>query len=269
MNSILSVAFITFKEGLRHRLLYGAIIASGLIATFAVLICSLFLRDILKVLLDICLSAMSVGGLLIPFFLGITLLAGDLENNTVYTILARNVSRTQYLIGKYIGLCMLTAAIMSIFLIATLLALYCASIIYPAHNFVHYSLLPTLYAALTAFMGVCVLNSVVILWCTVTTGSFLATLLIFSTYVIGQTTADMVQFITSTDTGATITPMARYTVKIALYVFPNLSSFDFKQQAAYSLPVDTGTLFFLGAYSATYIIIMLLIAAFVFQRRDL
>jgi len=269
MNSIRSVAFLTFKEGLRHRVLYGAIVASMLIATFAVLICSLFLRDILKVLLDICLSAMSVGGLLIPFFLGISLLAGDLENNTVYTILAKNVSRTHYLLGKYVGLCMLTATIMSIFLVATLLAVYCASVIYPPHNFVHYSVLPTLYSALTAFMGVCVLNSIVILWCAITTSSFLATLLVFSTYVIGQTTADMVQFISSTDTGAAITPMARYIVEIALYVFPNLSSFDFKQQAAYSLPVDSSTLFFLGAYSTTYIAIMLFIAAFVFRRRDL
>ncbi len=79
MRSIWAIALITFKEGLRHRILYGILIAALLIIFFSVFISGLFMRDLLKILLDIGLSSVSAGGLLVPFFLTTAMLAGDLE----------------------------------------------------------------------------------------------------------------------------------------------------------------------------------------------
>ena len=75
MNNILAVISITFKEGLRQRILYGVIISALLLMFFAVLFSGLFMRDISKIILDFCLSAVSIGGLLIPFFLAVNLLS--------------------------------------------------------------------------------------------------------------------------------------------------------------------------------------------------
>ena len=227
------------------------------------------MRDILKVLLDICLSSISIGGLLVPFFLAITLLAGDIENRTIYTLLARNISRSSYIIGKFLGLAMLTGTIMVTLMIATLLATYCATLIYPAHNFSHFTLSPIFISTLMAFLGILVLNSTVFLWCSVTTSSFLATLLTLSTYIIGHSVEDMVRFMDLKITGVDISPAVQGTVKAALYIFPNLAGFDLKQQAAYSLPIPTNEITLLCLYGLSYISIMLFLAIFFFKRRDL
>ncbi len=269
MNSILPIAVITFKEGLRRRVLYGVMVASLLLILFAVLISGLFMRDILKVMVDICLSSISLGGLLVPFFLAINLLAGDIENRTIYTLLARNISRSSYILGKFLGLAMLTGIIIIILMIATLVAIYCATLIYPAHNFLHFTLSPLFISTLMAFLGVLVLNSTVLLWCSVTTSSFLATLLTLSTYIIGHSVEDVVRFMNLKNTGVEISPMIQATAKAVLYIFPNLAAFDLKQQAAYSLPFVSQEITLLGLYGLSYISIMLFLAIFFFKRRDL
>ncbi len=51
-----------------------------------------------------CLSAISLGGLLVPLFLAVSLLSKDIERKTVYTILSRPISRSKYILGKFGGL---------------------------------------------------------------------------------------------------------------------------------------------------------------------
>lgn len=268
-SSILPIAVITYKEGLRHRVLYGIIIASLFLIFFAVLISAFFMRDILKVLLDISLSTISIGGLLVPFFLAVNLLAGDIENNTIYTLLARNISRTDYILGKFSGLAMLTGVITLILTLASLLAIYCATLLYPAHNYTHLALSPIITSILMTYLGTLVLNSTVLLWCSVTTSAFLATLLTLSTYVIGHSAEDMVRFMSLQLSDVTISPAVQATTNAALYIFPNLAAFDLKQQAAYCLPISVNEISFLCLYALSYISIILFLAIFFFKRRDL
>jgi ABC-type transport system involved in multi-copper enzyme maturation permease subunit len=269
MRTTWSIALITFKEGLRHRILYGIVIAALLILVFSVFVSGLFMRDLLKIILDICLSAVSIGGLLIPFFLTISMLAGDIEKKTIYTILAKPVTRKHYIIGKFLGLGLLTAIIMIILTATTLLAILSATLIYPAHNFQEFALTPILISSLMGFLGTLVLNSCVILWCCLTTSSFLATLLTLSTYVVGQSIEDIVRFLSMKTEGVEITPAIHIITKTTLYLFPNLAAFDLKQQAAYGLPITFSEIGFLIIYSSTYISIMLCLAVLFFNRRDL
>jgi ABC-type transport system involved in multi-copper enzyme maturation permease subunit len=269
MNTIWAVALITLKEGLRYKILYGVIISGLLVMIFSLLISGLFMRDIVKVTLDLCLSAVSIGGLLVPFFLTISLLARDIENKTIYTLLARTISRQQYILGRFLGLSLLTALIMGILMVATLLSVKGATYIYPAHFFKNLAYSPILVYAVMALIGTMVLNSMVFLWCSVTTSSFLATLLTLSTYVIGQTVEDMVHFISLKVPGVEISPLVQIAVKASLYAFPNLAAFDLKQQAAHSLGFHFEELALLLLYGSCYISIMLLITIAIFKRRDL
>lgn len=269
MKTIWAIAIITLKEGLRQRVLYGVLVFSLLLIFFAVLISGLFMRDLLKILLDICLSAVSIGGLLVPFFLSINLLAGDIEKRTIYTLLSRNISRNSYILGKFIGLALLTAIVMTLLTISTFLATWLAMLIYPAHFFSSYSPCPLLASTLLAFLGIQVLNSTVFLWCSVTTSSFIATLLTISTYIVGHSVEDVVRFMALHVKGVEIALQTELTAKLALYTFPNLAAFDLKQLAVYSRPISLYEISLLGTYGLSYIILMLLLAAFFFRRRDL
>ncbi len=269
MKSILPLALITFLEGVRHRILFGVVIASLLLIFISILLCGLFMRDLSKVLLDICLSAVSVGGLLVPFFVAINLLAGDIERKTIYTILARPITRGQYIFGRFLGLALLAGSIMAILTGATLLAGFGASKMYPAHFFASYSVQPILISTSATFLGILMLNSTVLLWCSVTTSSFLASLLTLSTYVIGQSVEDLVRFIQVQNASVYISPVVKVVLKGVLYIFPNLGAFDLKQYAAHGLPIAVGELFTLVLYCCAYTIFMLTLATFFFNKRNL
>lgn len=269
MKTVWAVALITFREGLRQRILYGVTIASLLLIVFAVIISALFMRDVLKILLDICLSAVSLGGLLVPFFLSINLLAGDIERKTIYTLLSRNISRSNYIIGKFLGLGMLSGIVMALLTLSTFIAVFIATLIYPTHIFASFSPYPIVVSALITFLGIQVLNSTVFLWCSVTTSSFLATLLTISTYVIGHSVEDVVRFMALKIEGVEIALQTEVTAKLALYIFPNLAAFDLKQQAVYSLPISLQEVSILSLYGLVYISIMLFLTIFFFKKRDL
>jgi len=269
MNNILAVISITFKEGLRQRILYGVIIFALLLMFFAVLFSGWFMRDISKIILDFCLSAVSIGGLLIPFFLAVNLLSKDIERKTVFAILARPISRSQYIIGKFGGLILLAGLVMSILSGSSLLSVWVGKLLYGARFFADFSLFAFLQAVLMSWLGVVVLIALVVVWCTVTTSAFLATLLTLLTYIIGQTIDDVVRFLSVDTVGVEISATVQKTVQVVKYIFPNLSVFDLKLQAAHNIILPLGELSTIVMYGVCYCTVSLSLAVFIFKKRDL
>lgn len=269
MINITAISGLTFKEGIRQRLLYGVLVFALLIIIFAVLVSGLFMRDISKIILDFCLMAVSLGGLLIPFFLAINLLSKDIERKTIYTILSRQVSRGEYILGKYLGLILLSALVVSILTIASLVAVYVGKYIYGDFFFRSFSLYPVFTASFFIWISSSVLTSLVTLWCAVTTSSFLATLLTLFTYIIGQTIDDVVRFVGVETAGVEISQSIRYAVTAAQYVFPNLAVFDLKLQAAHNLIMPFNELFMMLMYGMIYSAVALSLAILIFRKRDL
>ena len=270
MKNIAAISLISFKEGLRHRVLYGVVVFALLVMAFAVLISGLFMRDISKVILDLCLSAVNVGGLLIPFFLAVNLLSRDIEKRTIFTILARPISRTQYILGKYFGIGLLTGTVMAVLTCATFLSVWIGRLIYGAGFFTTFSTGAVFAGILISFLGMMVLNALVVLWCSITTSAFISTLLTLLTYLIGQSIDDVVRFLGSEIhlSGAEISQSVKLAVQAAQYIFPNMAAFDIKLQAAHGILIPFSDMFFLGAYGAGYIAVVLSVSALIFSRRD-
>lgn len=270
MNNISAIMWISYKEGLRQRVLCGVVIFALLLMAFAVLISGLFMRDISKIILDLCLSAVNIGGLLIPFFLAINLLSRDIERRTVFTILAKPVSRAQYIIGKYLGICLLTATVMLVLSCATFISVLVGKLMYGQVFFSAFSPWAVIIGILLSFLGLIVLNALVVLWCCVTTSSFIATILTLFTYLIGQTIDDVVRFLSveAYMTGSEVSVTVQYAVKIAKYIFPNLSAFDVKLQAAHGILVPVAEIIFLICYGGVYIVSVLSLSTLIFNRRD-
>lgn len=235
----------------------------------AVLVSGFFMRDICKIIVDFCLSSVSLGGLLVPFFLTVPMLAGDLERRTVFSLLSKPISRRVYIWGKFGGLALLVGVIMVFIGIAGLAAIWTGNAIYGAQYFTSFHLSSYLLAISINFLGILLLNSLVVLWCCLTTSSLLATLLTLATYIIGHTIDDIVSIIEAGNDQVTISQPFTYIVLAGQYIFPNLSAFDFKQVAAYGLPISFIDVAFLCLYCAGYCAAILSLAIAVFNRRDL
>lgn len=269
MNIIWLLALVTYKEGLRHRVLFGVLFVAIVLIFLSMLISSLFLRDLLKVLLDLCLSATSIVGLLIPFFIAVNLLSGDIEKHTIYTILARPISRAQYILGRFLGLSLISASAILILTCSTLLSVYLSTLIYPAHNFLSLSISAIILASVMILTGNMVLISAVFLWCSTTTSSFLTFLLTLSTYIIGHTVEDIVHFFDVQSAAVPISASLKAFLHILLYVFPNLAAFDLKQLAAHGNLPSLSEVALLTGYAGSYIMVMLILAIRFFSKREL
>lgn len=270
MNNIISIMRISYKEGLRQRVLYGVVIFALLLMAFAVLISGLFMRDISKIILDLCLSAINIGGLLIPFFLAVNLLARDIERRTIFTILSKPISRSQYIVGKYFGIVLLTGTVMAVLTVATFFSVWTGKLLYGETFFSSFNPWAVIVGIFMSFLGLMVLNAIVVLWCSVTTSSFIATLLTLFTYLIGHTIDDVVRFLAVEikATGADMSFAVQNAVKTAQYVFPNLSAFDIKLQAAHGILIPLSDAAFLICYGVVYIAAILSLSILIFGRRD-
>ena len=121
-----AVAANTFREAIRDKVLYNLVFFALLVMGASVVIGNMTLGEGIKIILDLSLAAMSVFGLLIAIFVGIGLVHKEIQRRTVYMLLAKPISRRNFVIGKYLGLMLVIAlnvAIMTAALLA-LMALY-------------------------------------------------------------------------------------------------------------------------------------------------
>jgi len=269
MKNIFAVAHLTLKEGLGQKILYSVLILALMVIFFAVLLSGFFMRDIAKIIIDFSLAAVSLGGLLVPFLITVNLVAGDLENRTIFSLLAAPLPRSAYITGKFIGLGLLAGVIMLILSSAGLLAVWAGKMLYGVHFFKMFSPASYITAVFMNYMAVLLLNSLVILWCCLTNSSFLVTLLTIASYLIGQTIDDIVMFISAPNSGVPLSHSIKITISIAKYIFPNLAAFDFKQMAAHGLHIPWSDTITMTAYAMVYSITALSLAIIIFQRRDL
>jgi len=247
----LVVAGVTVRELLRRKvqvnlLLFGLVL---LVASSAV--SQLTLGHMHRILSDLGLTAMALIGTLLAVFLGASLVAGDVDRRVVYPILAKPLSRSSYVLGRYAGLAaalILNLAVMSAFL-AALLALDAGSLA-PVNR--------TLAAA-TAAMGVqlLVVGAVAVLFSCVTTPT-LASIFALSVTIAGHLTNDMRAFWRGADWVATA----------LWYLVPNLGALSLNHAVIYGLTVSDAT-WVAGLYGLLYAAGVLALATLAFERRDM
>jgi ABC-type transport system involved in multi-copper enzyme maturation permease subunit len=64
----------------------------------------------LKLIKDICVTTISIFGMLITIFISASVVPNEVENKVIYTVLSKPVRRLQYLLGKFIGVQMIVLA---------------------------------------------------------------------------------------------------------------------------------------------------------------
>jgi ABC-type transport system involved in multi-copper enzyme maturation permease subunit len=269
LRNIFAVISISYKEGLRQRVLYGVLIFALLMIGSAVMISGLFMREIGKITADFLFGAITLGGLLVPFFLAVNLLARDIEKRSIITILSRQITRGQYILGKFGGLALLNVTIVLLLSLAGTIAMWASYSLYGSQFFQSLNVSALLTAVFFTLVGQLVLTAMVVLWSCITNSSFLVTLLTIATYIIGQSVDELVQFIASPPQGVVISATVKISLKAALYIFPNLSAFNIKLAAAHGLGIPLNEALWLATYGISYITAVLALSVVFFSKRDL
>jgi len=106
---ILAIAAATWTELVRLKVFYFLVIFALLVIGNSFFLARFSFEEEFQMLKDIALGAMSIFSSLLAILATATLLPKDVEDRTIYTILAKPVSRTEYLLGKLAGVFLLLA----------------------------------------------------------------------------------------------------------------------------------------------------------------
>src|SRR5215831_19075016 len=103
---VITIARNAFREAVRDRVLYNLVLFVLLLIAGAIFLGELSAGQETKIIIDLGLSAMLLFGIFIAIFVGVGLVYKEIERRTLYAILSKPIGRGQFLLGKYLGLCL-------------------------------------------------------------------------------------------------------------------------------------------------------------------
>ena len=219
MGQIWLLAKITFKEGVRNRILLGILLVAVLFSAFNIIFTQMFSFDLSKVSVDLGLSMVSVSGLAVIFFMGINLLARDFEKRTIYMVISRPIARWQYVLGKFMGLTMMVGVSILILGFFSAASVKAAMVMSPDYIPKNYSCKTFVISIGFSYINLMMITALAQFFTSLTTSSYIALLVTASTYFIGQN-VELVRKTCLVMEG--VGPAYRYLIAVVTWLFPNL-----------------------------------------------
>ncbi len=257
MAHVLTIGWVTVREALRQKLAVNLLVFAVALVSASFLISTLTFGEQYRITVNIALSAMEIFGTLIAVFLGAGLIAGDVQRRTVYAVVAKPVSRAQYVAGRYAGLVATTTlnlAVMAV-VFAGVLAFYQRGLGFLTNT----PFFPTVGAIA---IQLAMIAAVAVFFSTFTTPT-LSAIFALSLVVAGHLASDLVRY------WATKGPAAGWIGKALYLVVPNLEALNLKEAMVYKDALPAGTTATAFLYGVLYAAGVVAVAAAIFSRRDL
>jgi ABC-type transport system involved in multi-copper enzyme maturation permease subunit len=252
-----TIAFNTYREAVRDRVLYNLVLFALLIVGASILFGQVSLDINRIVLINLGLTAISLFGIVIAIFIGIGLVSKEIEKRTLYTVLAaRPVRRWEFITGKFLGLVMtltVNALLMS--------AGFFLAVRYVSHGLGRndLQLVTAIYFILLEFV---LITALALLFSTFSTPVF-SSIFAFALFAIGTFGEDLRGF-AGMAKGA-----ARWGMTAAAYMVPNFAALNVISQVAHDTKVEPRLILLNTAYVAVYTAAVLTAAVWIFERRNL
>lgn len=264
MSKIGIIALNTFKESIRDKILYN-IGAMGLfLVLFSIVLGDWSVFDRSHVIKSFSLSILSFSGVLLAIFVGIGLVQKEIQKKTVLTLLSKPIKRSQFILGKFIGL----QALLSVqFLMISSMIMFVLWIsdVSPDFGFMQ--------AILLLWFQLSIIVAVAVLFSTFTTVN-LAALFTFGVYLAGNLSGEILKQVEGMlhrgeISQSEFTGQAYIFISKAIYfVFPNLEQYNITATILHEGPIDSLVFFKLAAFALAYIIGFLSLAIWWFDRKD-
>lgn len=269
-----AIAVYTWREGIRKKILLGFLILSIFVilgSTFmtAFMTQATVVGDVetqveTKMIKDICVSAISVFGILITIFISASVVPTEMDNKVIYTILSKPLRRYQYLFGKFLGVQLIVIANLMLMTALFFAALRLKEDVWPTM---------LLWSALLTYFQFLIVSSFTFAISCTSTSSVLPTIARLFIYIGGNLTEYLNDVSTRKGTSGNAVDEVIGTIAQSLYkVLPNLRNFDLRNQIL-NLPLNDPPTDVeipnLIAYGLAYAISGYFLALLLFYRKEL
>ena len=250
--AIWCIALNTFREAIRDRVLY-LIVAFAVALIFAsVVVSSLTVGSEEKIIQDFGLAMIALFGTAAALFIGIGLVYKEIEKKTLYTLLARPIRRSQFLLGKYVGLCLTLAVNLGIMSAAFFGLLLIKGI----------GIGDLWIAVLLTYFELLLITAIAVFFSSFST-PILSALFAAAVYVMGHLSWSLKLL------EAMLTdPVGRGASRLAYLVLPNLERFNVRADLVHGVAVPASQVTLAMLYGVGYTALVMIAALAIFERRD-
>ena len=256
LGRTLSIARNAFREAVRDRVLYNLVLFVLLLIAGAIFLGELSAGQESKIIVDLGLSAMLLFGVFIAIFVGVGLVYKEIERRTLYAILSKPIGRGQFLLGKYLGLCLtLLINVLVMGLGVSLALIYVkrgwdplAIKIWPAIFLIYFELM--------------IITAVALVFSSFSSPA-LSALLTFFVFIIGHFSGDLKSLANTSNSFA-----ARGLFRVLYYVFPNLTNYSLITSAAHGIVPSSSSFGLATIYMVVYVAVLLAAATLIFGCRN-
>ncbi len=250
---ILTVAQNTFREAVRDKVLYVLLFFAAVVIFGSKALAWISIGQDIKIVKDITLAAISLFGVLIAIFTGTSLIYKEIDKRTLYTILAQPMHRHEFILGKYAGLMALLGVVT---VIMTGVSAGYVILLGGKLEGMYFLAVLLIYCKLMLVTAIALLLSSL-------SSPILGAIIVFMAYVFGHATGVFLNLPPQFDG-----TLAKHLLEVAYYIVPNLGNFDLRSEAANGIPVSLGYVAWAILYAAAYTGVFLILAALVFEEKD-
>jgi ABC-type transport system involved in multi-copper enzyme maturation permease subunit len=266
MRAVGLVASAVYRESVRDRVPLTIAGFGVLLVAASFLIGQITAGQDLKIIKDLGLAAINVLGLFIAVFIGINLVAKEVDRRSIYNLLSKPLTREQFLVGKYVGLVMTLAVNIGAMCVAFYAVLWYqdwAALPMQRSAWPAPAMDPKLLIAVLLIFGELMLVTAIAVFFSTFAGPLVAIMLTLALWVAGHFNADLRQFELVVDS-----PVVAWLARGLYYTLPNFAPFNVKAEIVHGVPVAASHVVLTLTYALVYIVMLLVGAAAIFRRRD-
>ena len=250
---IQALATNTFREAIRNKLLYTLLGFSFLMIASGVLLATLSYVEMDEILQDMGMSAIRFFSAGIATFVGIGLIHNEVDRRTIFTILSKPVSRSEFLLGKWAGLTFTVWLQLALMALAFAVVSGLAGAPLSSDHFLAIALIGL------ELMG---LVAIATLFSAFTT-PMLAALFTLGFWMIGHLTRDLHALSQQSDLEG-VAAAGSWVFQL----LPDFEVFNKTLEAVHGLPIGAGEVSLAIVYAVGYTGCTLLLGSMIFSRRD-
>ena len=251
-----AIALNTVREYLRDKILYTILAFALLLIAASLAIGQLSIAERSRITIDLSLSCISIIGVLMAIFLGISLVSREIEKKTIYTLIAKPIPRSWFLLGRYLGLMLTIALNVSVMSLAFALTLNSIAG-WEVRTFDW----PIIQAIILIYLELGIVTAVAMVF-SAFSSPILSAIFTIGFFFAGRFTAGVSELIAKDN------PVLHKAARVMEVIVPNLTNYIPIESALTGTGLPPGLFFRTILVGVITIVFLLTLATLIFQRRD-
>ncbi len=272
------IALTTFQEAVRRRWMTALLAFALVLLALSTFFTWMQTGEEKNFLRDFGTGFIIIITMLMAIFLGVALVPPEIERRTIFTILSKPVDRLEFLIGKFLGLC-LTLLVNIVLMGVAFLISYtifklrregwagAMEVIPGSHAGLAFEL-RNMASALVLQYGQIIVIAALALTLSLIISNITAIVFCFIAYFGGQMSSYWEHLDQHTQGEGGLSGPVQGLVKVVYYMLPRLDKFDVRERLVNDMPVAVNYIWKAAGSGLVYAAVLLTIAYLIFSDRE-